>query len=114
MIEPRICPICKQEFTPSKYRRNQKVCSRPDCQHRRQLQNLAAWRQKNPGYFKVTRHDASWAEVYRRRARRWRKKHKRKIREYRKAHKQEQREYMREYMYRLRHSAGFLPREGGQ
>jgi hypothetical protein len=103
MVDYAICLICKGKFLPSKYRRNQKVCSQPECQHKRQLQNLAAWRQKNPGYFKITRHDSSWAQLYRRRSRLWRKRNKDKIKKYRQEHKKEEREYMREYMYRLRH-----------
>ena len=104
MAEYRICLICKRKFLPSKYRKDQKVCSRAGCQHTRELTNLAAWRQKNPGYFKITRHNSSWAKLYRQRAQMWRKKHKDKVKKYKKEHRQEQREYMREYMYRLRHS----------
>jgi hypothetical protein len=104
MAEQRTCPICKRKFLPSKYRKEQKVCSRAQCQHQRQLLNMALWRAKNQGYFKTSRHDTSWAELYRGRARKWRKRHKAKVRKYRKEHKQEQREYMRMYMYRLRHS----------
>ncbi|MBN3038961.1 MAG: hypothetical protein JW869_06070 [Candidatus Omnitrophica bacterium] len=104
MPKRKICPICKRSFLASKYRKDQKVCSRPGCQHRRQLENMATWREKNPGYFKTSRHETSWAQLYRQRARSWRKKHKGKIRRYRKAHKEEQKEYMRMYMYRYRHS----------
>jgi hypothetical protein len=84
----------------------QKVCSRPECQHQRQLNNLAAWRQKNPGYFKVSRHNSSWAKLYRKRSQTWRKRHKGKVKKYHKIHKEEQKEYMREYMHRLRHTEG--------
>ncbi|MFC1699605.1 hypothetical protein ACFL1I_06595 [Candidatus Omnitrophota bacterium] len=102
----QICLICKKKFLPNKYRKDQKVCSRIECQHQRQLRNLAAWRQHNPGYFKISRHDSSWAAMYRRRSQLWRKRHKDQIRKYKQDHRQEQREYMREYMYRLRHSLG--------
>ncbi|MBL7084779.1 MAG: hypothetical protein ISS43_01540 [Candidatus Omnitrophica bacterium] len=106
MAKYRICSICKEKFLPSKYRRDQKVCSRKPCQLTRQRQNLAAWRQKNPGYFKSSRHNSSWAKLYRQRSQAWKKKHKGQVRRYKKAHKEEQREYMREYMYRLRHFKG--------
>ena len=61
---------CKQEFYPSRYRPDQRVCSSTDCQRRRrtdyQWQKLATdpvyqeqcrdsqkkWREKNPGYMK--------------------------------------------------------------
>lgn len=104
MPEYKVCPVCKKKFVPSKYRNDQQICSRQQCQHQRQLLNMAAWREKNPGYFKTSRHETSWAQLYRERARAWRKKHKGRIREYRQAHKEEQREYMRMYMYRYRHS----------
>ncbi|MFH1046552.1 MAG: hypothetical protein V1727_06305 [Candidatus Omnitrophota bacterium] len=68
------------------------------------MANLAAWRKNNPGYFKTSRHETSWAELYRERARRWRKRHKDKTKRYRRAHQAEQRQYMRVYMDRLRHS----------
>ena len=106
MEKTRICPICNRTFGPSKYRKDQVVCSRAPCQKIRQRENLARWREKNPGYFKTSRHDTSWAQVYRERARKWRKRHKGKIREYRKARREELKEYMRVYMYRLRHSKG--------
>lgn len=104
MAEYRACLVCKEKFLPSKYKKNQKVCSRAGCQHTRQLRNLAAWRKMNPGYFKITRHDSSWAKGYRKRSQMWRKEHKGKVKGYKKLHQKEQREYMREYMYRLRHS----------
>ncbi|UCB56763.1 MAG: hypothetical protein JSV30_06115 [Candidatus Omnitrophota bacterium] len=102
MREQIACLICKEKFSPNKYRKNQKVCSRPECQRERQIRNQAAWRQRNPGYFKVSGHDSSWAKLYRQRSRMWRKKHPDKVKKYKKAHKEEQKEYMREYMHRLR------------
>ncbi|MFH1246049.1 MAG: hypothetical protein V1662_06160 [Candidatus Omnitrophota bacterium] len=104
MTEYRECLVCGKSFLPSKYRKDQRICSQLECQHQRQLRNLAVWRQRNPGYFKISRHDTSWAAFSRRRAQIWRKRHTRKIKKYKAAHKTEQREYMREYMYRLRHS----------
>src|SRR5882762_6134056 len=64
------CTYCKQEFYPSRYRPDQRVCSSTDCQRRRRTdyhrQKLATdpvyqeqcrdsqkkWREKNPGYMK--------------------------------------------------------------
>ncbi len=106
MAEYRACPICKREFLPNKYRKGQEVCSRPECQRQRQLNNVAAWRKKNPGYFKINRHDSSWAKLYRERTHLWRKRHKTQIKRYKKAHQEEQKEYMREYMYRRRKEVG--------
>ena len=107
MAEYKVCPICKREFLPSRYRKDQRVCSRKECQRQRQLRNLAAWRKQNPGYFKISRHDSSWAKLYRERSKKWRKRHKSKVKKYKRAHKEEQREYMREYMYRLRHALSY-------
>ncbi|MBL7092220.1 MAG: peptidylprolyl isomerase, partial [Candidatus Omnitrophica bacterium] len=106
MVEHRICPICKREFLPNKYRKGQRVCSRSQCQRQRQLRNLAAWRKRNPGYFKISRHDSSWAKIYRQRSQMWRRRHKTEVKRYKKAHKEEQKEYMREYMYRRRMEMG--------
>ena len=46
------CPHCQRRFTPSSYRPQQKVCSRPDCQrqrrreyHRRKRASEAEYRQ---------------------------------------------------------------------
>ncbi len=102
MVGLKTCLICKRRFLPSKYRRSQAVCSLQACQGQRQLNNLAAWREKNPGYFKVTRYELWWADVYRKRSRSWREKHRDKVRNYKKARKEEQKAYMREYMRRLR------------
>src|SRR6267154_209607 len=69
-IEKKPCTYCKQEFYPSRYRPDQRVCSSTDCQRRRRTdyhrQKLATdpvyqeqgrdsqkkWREKNPGYMK--------------------------------------------------------------
>lgn len=45
MNEARRCPYCQSSFLPSRYRPQQRVCSRPDCQRQRRansrLQKLA-------------------------------------------------------------------------
>ena len=66
-MEKKPCTYCKQEFYPSRYRPDQRVCSSTDCQRRRRTdyhrQKLATdpvyqeqcrdsqkkWREKNPG-----------------------------------------------------------------
>ena len=97
-----ICRICQKDFTPNKYQPNQKVCSSPSCQHKRQLENLRQWRQKNPYYFIYGRYEVDWKGDYKTRARDWRKRHPGYLRRYRKVHADEYREYMREYMHRYR------------
>jgi hypothetical protein len=70
-LSPRCCVYCEQSFEPSKYRPDQKVCSRPECQRRRRSdyhrRKLAAdpeyaqvvrdsqkkWRDAHPGYQKA-------------------------------------------------------------
>ena len=48
----RICIYCQQSFDPNKYSPRQKVCSKPECQHKRQLESMRDWRGKHPNYFK--------------------------------------------------------------
>jgi hypothetical protein len=76
------------------------VCSKPECQHRRQLENLKLWREKNPDYFKFTEHELSWRVLSRQRSQAWKQHHKRKVKLYRKQKKEYIRNYMREYMRR--------------
>lgn len=45
------CLICKRKFAPNKYRSCQQVCSDKICQHKRQINNMRAWRQENPDYW---------------------------------------------------------------
>lgn len=97
-----ICKICQNEFTPSKYRRSQKVCFSPSCQRKRQLENLKQWRQKNPYYFVYGHYDVDWKGDYKARSRDWRQRHRSYLKRYRKAHAARYREYMREYMQRYR------------
>jgi hypothetical protein len=67
------CPYCKQSFARSRYRPDQVVCSRPDCQrqrraayHRRKLQEDRSyceqchdsqqhWREQHPEYMRTYR-----------------------------------------------------------
>ena len=92
------CKICQSEFKPSKYRPQQQVCSKLECQKQRQLQNLKAWRLRNPNYFRSLDQDSSWREVRYRYNRLWKSTHKEYLKDYEKAHKEQRKEYMREYM----------------
>ena len=67
-MSPRRCPYCHEGFEPSRYRPDQVVCSRPDCQrkrrtayHRRKVlgdpdyraqcrDSQKKWRDANPSY----------------------------------------------------------------
>ncbi len=69
------CPYCHQFFVPSRYRPQQRVCSRPQCQRRRKREDhrrrLASdpeyreicrdsrrkWRARDPGYQRRYRRD---------------------------------------------------------
>ena len=107
MPEERICTSCGKAFVPNKYRPNQEVCSSVECQYKRQLDNMAIWRNRNPNYFKYKEaEDASWKETCRHRSLAWRKKHKEYLKLYREAHKKRHRDYMRDYMrdYRKKRS----------
>ena len=71
MISIRRCPYCQRTFQLSPYRRQQRVCSQPDCQrrrradyHRRKIQSdlvyadvvkdsRKSWREEHPGYQKA-------------------------------------------------------------
>ncbi|MBI4432275.1 MAG: hypothetical protein HY592_02180 [Candidatus Omnitrophica bacterium] len=104
-MESRHCLYCHEAFTPNKYSPRQKVCSKPECQKKRQLDSMRGWRQKNPNYF---RYDESkglvWLETQRKRSRQWREKNPDKVRQYRQAHSSQYRQYMREYMRQYRQS----------
>jgi len=97
-MDSKICPICKQEFTPSKYRPKQQVCSRENCQYLRQLDNMKAWRVKNPAYFKrrITTSMTGVTNRYLVKGMMLSKVEYQKA--YRRAHKLHHREYMRKYM----------------
>lgn len=100
MTQGKICPICKKWFIPNKYRPNKQViCSNIECQYQRQLQNMEAWRRRNPEYFAYRQaKDSSWKQTCRDRALDWRKRHTEYLHLYRQQHKDEHRAYMREYM----------------
>lgn len=100
-IEMR-CRICNQEFIPAKYHPHQQVCSKLECQHRRQLQNQRDWRIRNPGYFRHRGQDFAWQKSRRRYMQQWRVMHKDYIRDYQISHRPKRREYMREYMRKYR------------
>ena len=91
------CRICGKEFALNKYRPHQKVCSQPVCQYERQLENMKAWRRKNPEYFKS-------GPLFDGKSKAWRLEHPEYMKEYRAAHKKHHREYMKIYMrgYRKR------------
>ena len=98
-----ICTYCQREFEPSKYRRTkQRACGDPACQKRRQRDNLAAWQQRNPLYYRIKRMDPLWRTKVRIRAKRWRTIHRDRIQAYRNATMEQYRIYMREYMRRYR------------
>lgn len=101
------CKICKQEFTPNKYRPSQEVCSKPECQHLRQILNEKEWRKKNPDYFKYLDQETYWRENRRRYNKLWKATHKAYITAYEENHKEQRRVYMREYMreYRIKNRA---------
>ncbi len=55
VFPPRCCPYCQQAFEPSPRRRDQAVCSRPDCQARRRNDYRRRKRQTDPEYAEVVR-----------------------------------------------------------
>ena len=102
-MENRTCIYCNDAFAPNKYSPRQKVCSRPECQKKRQLDSMRLWRERNPNYFKYDESKGeAWLEMQRRRSKLWREKNPDKVRLYRQAHSSEYREYMRDYMRRYR------------
>lgn len=107
MVLIRICEKCNEQFIPNKYRRQQKVCSKPECQRKRQLDDMSLWREQNPNYFRDAK--ILWRQLTRERARIWRQRNKRKQHLYRQTHKEDIRLYMREYMRRYRNPSGGKP-----
>jgi len=96
------CSICNNEFSPSKYRPSQQVCSSPACQRQRQLLNQKQWRLKNPDYFKCLGQEPAWQDKRRRYNQLWKAANKEYIKAYENEHKDQRREYMREYMRKYR------------
>jgi len=100
------CIYCQKQFEPSKYRKTkQKACGDPACQKRRQRDNLSAWQERNPLYYRIKRMDPGWRAKARARAKRWRTRHKDRIQAYRQQTMEQYRIYMREYMRRYRAAA---------
>ena len=66
------------------------------------MDNLLAWQERNPLYYRIKRMDPIWRAKARSRAKRWRLAHKDRIRAYRLATMEQYRIYMREYMRRYR------------
>jgi len=97
-----LCRICQKEFTPNKYRPQQKVCFQPECQRQRQLENERQWRLKNPDYFKSLGQQGAWQENRHRYSKLWKARHKDHLKEYKNGHKEQRQEYMKEYMRRYR------------
>lgn len=111
-MENRTCLFCNSAFTPNKYSARQKICSKPECQKRRQLESMKLWRERNPNYFKYDESKGLvWLETQRRRSKLWRQKNPDKVRAYRQSHSEEYRVYMREYMrqYREKRKASVPP-----
>lgn len=96
------CKICQNEFAPHKYRPKQEVCSKPECQKLRQIQNQREWRVKNPDYFKCLDQESIWRENRHRYNRLWKLTHKDYLKGYEENHKSQRREYMKDYMRRYR------------
>lgn len=99
------CRICQNEFVPSKFRPKQAVCSQPECQRIRQIQNERDWRLKNPDYFKYLEQEGVWQKARHCYSRLWKITHKNQLKEYEESHKKQRREYMREYMREYRKKA---------
>jgi len=97
------CLYCNEPFVRNKYSPRQKVCSKPECQHTRQISSMREWRQKHPNYFKYDESKGEdWLRTQRERSRVWRQRNPDKIRAYRQTHLDEYRRYMREYMKQYR------------
>ena len=96
------CKICQNEFILNKYHPQQQVCSQPECQKTRQIQNEKEWRMRNPDYFKCLGQESAWRESRHRYSKLWKTTHKDYAQQYEENHKLQRREYMREYMRRYR------------
>lgn len=97
------CLYCQQPFEQNKYSKRQKVCSKAECQHARQLASMKEWREKHPDYFKYDESKGEeWLKTQRERSRQWRQRNPDKIRTYRQTHLDDYRNYMREYMKKYR------------
>lgn len=98
-METRTCLYCQDPFSPNKYSPRQKICSKAECQKKRQLESMKQWREANPNYFKYDESKGlAWLEMQRKRSKVWREKNPDKVKLYRKEHIDQYRQYMREYM----------------
>ena len=117
MLENKQCIYCHQPFQANKYSPRQKVCSRPECQHARQIESMRQWRERNPNYFKYDESKGQdWLNAQRERSRLWRQRNPDKIKQYRQTHLEVYREYMRDYMrrYRQKRKESGRPASGGR
>jgi hypothetical protein len=65
VFQPRCCPFCQQAFQPSPRRRDQAVCSQPECQARRRGDYRRRKRQTDPEYAEVVRDSRrKWREAH--------------------------------------------------
>jgi len=56
MVKKRPCRICHRWFQPHpRVGDRQRVCSRPECQSQRNRRSAAAWRRRNPEYWREGR-----------------------------------------------------------
>ena len=74
----RCCLFCQQSFEPSKFRPDQNVCRRPECQLRRRTES----------HRRKIAADPEYAEVVRDSRRKWREAHSDYQRTYRQSHSQ--------------------------
>lgn len=84
MSKIKICKFCKKEFVPDKYHSNQKVCSSPECQYKRQMENQRSWRTRNPNYFRYKTKSSTWEKKRALYLKIWREKNKGYFKNYRK------------------------------
>ena len=86
MNKQRKCRICGYKFVPDRFHPYQKVCSRSECQHKRQLLDQKNWRQKNPEYFKYKEKRTPWERKRAAYLRLWRRLHKDYFKKYSQKH----------------------------
>ena len=78
----RTCPFCRESFSRSPYRLQQRVCSKPDCQRQR----------KSRDHRRRYRHDSGYRDDCRRSRQQWREDHPTYHRQYRQAHPEQVRQ----------------------
>jgi hypothetical protein len=58
------CCICRRGFCPDpRVGERQRACGRAECQKARRAQTQAAWRARNPDYFRELRFQKRWADA---------------------------------------------------